>query len=205
MRATVGRPQDRGLPEPDHRLLQAHPTVSAQLYDRIGHGDIVMKPAIEVLDGAKVHFVDGTAVPADDLVLATGYDVSLPFLSTDLYDPADNAMPLYQRVVSPDLPGLYFVGFIQTVGANIALFEYQSEWVGDLVTGACVLPPEPAMRRWVVDDQQAMARRYVRSRRHTMQVDYWRYIRAMKEARARRPHPRLRDRVRRPLAGLLAP
>ena len=31
MRATVGRPQDRGLPEPDHRLLQAHPSVSAQL------------------------------------------------------------------------------------------------------------------------------------------------------------------------------
>lgn len=205
MRATVGRPQDRGLPEPDHRLLQAHPTVSAQLYDRIGHGDIVVKPAIEVLDGATVHFVDGTAVPADDLVLATGYDVSLPFLSTDLYDPADNAMPLYQRVVSPDLPGLFFVGFIQTVGANIALFEYQSEWVGDLVTGACVLPPEWAMRKWVVDDQQAMARRYVRSRRHTMQVDYWRYIRAMKQARARRPHPGLRDRVRRPLAGLLVP
>ena len=204
MRATVGRPQDRGLPEPDHRLLQAHPTVSAQLHDRIGHGDIVMKPAIEMLDGDKVRFVDGTAVPADDLVLATGYDVRLPFLSTDLYNPADNAMPLYHRVVSPDLPGLYFVGFIQTVGANIALFEYQSEWVADLVTGACVLPSVQQMREWVAADQQAMARRYVRSRRHTMQVDYWRYIRAMKEARARTPDPSLVDRLRRPLAGLLS-
>jgi hypothetical protein len=163
-----------------------------------------MKPAIESLDGQKVRFVDGTSVPADDLVLATGYDVKLPFLSTDVYDPADNAMPLYQRVVSPDLPGLYFVGFIQTVGANIALFEYQSEWVGDLVTGACVLPSVPEMRQWVATDRQAMARRYVRSRRHTMQVDYWRYIRAMKEARASRPDPSLRDRARRRFAGLVS-
>ena len=35
-----------------------------------------------------------------------------------------------------------------------------------------------------------------------MQVDYWRYIRAMKEARANRPAPSLVDRLTRPLAGL---
>jgi hypothetical protein len=36
-----------------------------------------------------------------------------------------------------------------------------------------------------------------------MQVDYWRYIRAMKEARTRRAHPSLVQRVTAPLAGLL--
>lgn len=203
VRVTVGRPESRGLPTPDHRLLQAHPTVSAQLHDRIGHGDIVMRPGIERLETDKVRFVDGTVVPADMVVLATGYDVTLPFLSPQVYDPVGNAMPLYQRVVSPDLDGLFFVGFIQTVGANIALFEYQSEWVADLVTGTSVLPSRDAMRAWVIQDRADMARRYVRSRRHTMQVDYWRYIRAMKEARARRPSPSWRDRVRAPFAGLL--
>lgn len=53
LRVTTGRPQDRGLPEPDHRLLGAHPTVSAELYDRVGHGDIVMKPGIEHLDDTR--------------------------------------------------------------------------------------------------------------------------------------------------------
>ncbi len=185
LRVTTGRPQDRGLPKPDHRLLHAHPTVSSELYDRVGHGDIVMKPSIESLDGEKVRFVDGTAVHADVLVYATGYDVSLPFLAPQVYDPTGNAMPLYQRVVSPDRHGLYFIGFIQTVGANIALFEHQSQWVGDLVTGACVLPSEQQMRASIQRDQTSMARRYTRSARHTMQVDYWRYIRAMKQERRR--------------------
>lgn len=203
VRVSVGRPQDRGLPEPDHRLLEAHPTVSAQLYDRVGHGDIIVRPAIEQLEGTKVRFVDGTVVPADVLVLATGYDVSLPFLRADLLDPVDNVMPLYQRVVPSAIEGLFFIGFIQTVGASIALFEYQSEWVADLVTGACVLPSRQEMADWIDADQAALARRYVRSRRHTMQVDYWRYVRAMKEARARVAQPTWRDRVRAPVAGLL--
>lgn len=201
-RVSSGRPQDRGLPAPDHRLLEAHPTVSAELLDRVGHGDVVMKPTIDRLDGDTVRFVDGTAEHANVLVYATGYDIALPFLDPEVYDPTGNRMPLYQRVVSPDRPGLWFVGFIQTVGANIALFEYQSAWVADLVAGTAALPSEAAMREWVVDDQAAMARRYVHSERHTMQVDYWRYIRAMKQERARRANPSLRDRVTAPLAGL---
>ncbi len=201
-RLSSGRPQDRGLPKPDHRLLHAHPTVSAELYDRVGHGDIVVTPTIERLDADTVHFIDGTSTHADVLVHATGYDVSLPFLAPEVYSATDNAMPLYQRVVSPDRPGLYFIGFIQTVGANIALFEYQSAWVADLLTDAVVLPTEDQMRDWIGADQAAMAKRYTRSQRHTMQVDYWRYIRAIKEARARKPHPSLLDRVTAPLAGL---
>jgi dimethylaniline monooxygenase (N-oxide forming) len=112
-------------------------------------------------------------------------------------------MPLYERVVAPDLPGLFFLGYIQTVGAGIPLFEYQAQWVGDLLTGTAVLPPAEHMRSWIADDQAALARRYVRSDRHTMQVDYWSYIRAMKEERARRPNPSVLDRLRRPLAGLV--
>jgi len=71
-------------------------------------------------------------------------------------------MPLYERVLTPELPGLFFIGFVQTVGSGIPLMELQAEWAGDLVTGTCVLPPEEEMREWVAADQAAMARRYVR-------------------------------------------
>jgi hypothetical protein len=185
-RLSNGRPEDRGLPRPDHRLLSAHPTVSSEFCDRVGHGDIAMKPGIERLDGRTVHFVDGTSAEVDLLVCATGYKVSLPFFDPSLYDPADNRMPLYQRVLTPELPGLYFIGFVQTVG-SIPLMEYQSEWAADLVTGACVLPGEDEMREWIEADQAAMKRRYVRSERHTMQVDFWRYANALKLSRRRRP------------------
>lgn len=202
LRISTGRPEDRGLPKPDHRLLHAHPTVSAELYDRVGHGDITMKPGIKALEGDHIRFDDDSVAHADVLVHATGYQITLPFLAPEVYDPARNAMPLYQRVVSPDRPGLFFIGFIQTVGANIPLYEYQSQWIGDVLTGDAVLPSTAEMRDWIARDQKTMATRYLRSERHTMQVDYWRYIRAMKEARARRANPSLVDRVTRPLAGL---
>lgn len=184
-RLSSGRPQDRGLPEPDHRLLSAHPTVSSEFCDRVGHGDIAIKPDIERFEGKTVQFADGSSVDADLLVYATGYKVALPFFDADLYDPADNEMPLYQRVLTPELSDLFFIGFVQTVGSNIPLAEMQSEWVGDLITGACVLPSEPEIADWIAADQAAMARRYVRSARHTMQVDYWRYAHALKLCRRR--------------------
>ncbi len=184
-RFTTGSPESRGLPKPDHRLLSAHPTVSSEFCDRVGHGDIEMKPGVERFDGNTVHFDDGSSIEVDLLVYATGYRVSLPFFDPDVYDPAGNTMPLYQRVLTPELPGLFFIGFVQTVGSNIPLMELQAEWAGDLITGACVLPPESEMKEWIAADQAAMARRYVRSARHTMQVDFWRYAHALKQCRKR--------------------
>jgi len=186
VRISAGRPQDRGLPKPDHKLLSAHPTVSAELLDRVGHGDITMKPDIERFDGNKVTFVDGTTEDLDLVVYATGYDITLPFLDPSVYSAEHNAMPLYLRIVPPDRPGLWFMGFIQTVGSGIPLTEYQAEWVGDIITGKLEMPTVPDMQKWIESDQRAMGKRYLRSERHTMQVDYWRYIRTMKEARGQR-------------------
>jgi cation diffusion facilitator CzcD-associated flavoprotein CzcO len=187
VRIATGRPQDRGLPEPDHRLLGAHPTVSAELYDRVGHGDIVMKPNIARLEGDKVAFVDGSVEQVDVFVYATGYRITLPFLDPSLIDPVGNRVRLYQRVVPTDLPGLWFIGFIQTVGSGIPLMEHQAQWVGDLITGTCVLPDRSVMEAWLEQDARALAKRYVRSDRHTIQVDYWRYIHAIGQERRRRP------------------
>ncbi len=200
--ASIGRPQDHGLPKPDHRLLGAHPSVSAELYDRIGHGEIVVKRGIESLEGDHIRFADGSTAPADMLVLATGYEVSLPFLDPDVFDPTGNRMALYQRVVAPDRPGLLFVGFIQAVGSGIALTEYQADWIGDVIAGVADLPEPAEMRDWIAQDQGAMRRRYVKSERHTMQVDYWRYIRALKIERTRRAHPSPKQRLASVLAGL---
>jgi hypothetical protein len=183
VRVATGRPQDRGLPKPDHKLLGAHPTVSAELYDRVGHGDITMKPDVARFDGDKVAFVDGTTEEVDLVVYATGYNISLPFLDPAVYSAEHNRMPLYLRIVPPDRPGLFFMGFIQTVGSGIPLTEYQAQWVGDLLTGVLPMPSSDEMHKWIDADQKAMAKRYVRSERHTMQVDYWRYIKTMKDAR----------------------
>ena len=195
-RVVVGSPEHRGLPKPDHGFLQAHPTISSELLDRVGHGEVTMRPDVERFDGGTVRFVDGSAAEVDLVVFATGYAIELPFLDPGLLDPRGNDLRLYQRVVAPGLPGLWFVGFIQTVGAGISLFEHQAEWIGDLLTGACTLPSDAAMRDWIDRDRRALGKRYVRSARHTIQVEYWRYLHALQAERRRRPDPSVLQRMR---------
>src|SRR5688572_534837 len=63
-----GPMENYGLPAPDHKLGQAHPTISADLLSRIGHGRITVKPNLERIDGSTVHFVDGTSAAIDTIV-----------------------------------------------------------------------------------------------------------------------------------------
>ena len=103
---TNGHPTDFGLPEPDHKLGEAHPTISSDLYGRIGHGRVKVKPNIERLEGDSVRFDDGSVERIDRIVYCTGYKISFPFFDHDLLDPSeDNRIDLYRRVVHPDLHG----------------------------------------------------------------------------------------------------
>ncbi|WP_372729702.1 flavin-containing monooxygenase [Nocardioides sp.] len=171
LRLSVGRMTDYGLPEPDHEVLEAHPTVSDDLLTRLGHGDIAIKPNIERFEGSRVCFVDGTSVEADVVVYCTGYKVSFPFLDETVVRAEDNHVDLYRRVVAPEHPGLYFVGLIQPLGAVMPLAEAQSHWVADLIGGRVRLPSVAEMRRQIAAYDRAVRRRYVASKRHTIQVD----------------------------------
>jgi hypothetical protein len=173
------------LPTPDHKLLEAHPTISADLLSRIGHGRIAPKPNIELLEGDRVRFVDGSVEQVDRIVYCTGYRISFPFLPEGLVDAPDNRIPLYRRVAPPDLPGLYFIGLIQPLGAIMPLAEAQSEWVADILEGASALPDPERMRKAIEKDDEQVRRRYVRSPRHTIQVDFYPYMRTLERERKR--------------------
>jgi len=175
LRLTQGKVTDYGLPEPDHDVLHAHPTVSQELLNRLGHGDITVRPNIDRFEGSKVFFVDGTAAEYDVVVYCTGYEVSFPFLDDRVVHTEDNHIDLYRRVVDPKNPGLYFIGLIQPLGAIMPLSEAQAEWVGDLVTGVGTLPPVAEMNAQIADYDRKLAKRYVASKRHTIQVDFHGY------------------------------
>ena len=171
LRIAVGRMTDYGLPQPDHDVLEAHPTVSDDLLTRLGHGDIHVRPNIDRFEGSKVFFVDGTAVEADVVVYATGYRVAFPFLDETVIRAEDNHIDLYRRVVAPEHPGLYFVGLIQPLGAVMPLAEQQAHWVADLIAGDVTLPSASEMRAQIASYDAALRKRYVASKRHTIQVD----------------------------------
>ena len=184
LKLAVGEMTDYGLPEPDHKLLEAHPTVSSELLPRIGHGDIAVKPNIDRFAGGRtVRFADGSEEEIDLVVYCTGYRISFPFLAPDVFEARDNRMPLYRRVVSPERPGLYFIGFIQPLGPIMPIAESQSEWVADLLEAKAGLPSAAEMREEIAAEEKRMRRRYVASKRHTIQVDFHPYLREIRRER----------------------
>ena len=57
-----------GLPEPEHCFFEEHPTISADLLNCLGHGDLKVKPTIRELAGETIRFVDGSEEPIDVIV-----------------------------------------------------------------------------------------------------------------------------------------
>jgi len=181
----TGKPMDYGLPEPDHKLAEAHPTVSSDLLPRLGHGDITVKPNISRFAGERnVEFEDGTTEEIDLIIYCTGYKITFPFFDENLLNAPDNRIPLYRRVVHPELSGLYFIGLLQPLGAIMPLAEAQSEWIADVLEGKTKLPSRERMHEVIEREAARMAKRYVASKRHTIQVDFLPYMRAL--ARERR-------------------
>ena len=183
---TAGDMTAYGLPKPDHKLLEAHPTVSAELLSRLGHGDIKVKPNLGRFSGGRtVRFVDGSEEEIDLVVYCTGYKITFPFFDESLISAADNQLPLYRRVASVEHPNLYFIGLIQPLGAIMPLAEAQAEWVADLLGGRGTLPSPNEMRTEIAEAEKKMKKRYVASKRHTIQVDFQPYLREIKRERKR--------------------
>jgi len=194
IKSYTGDPSRYGLPKPDHKFGEAHPTVSGRILDRIAHGTITPVPNIAALEGSQVRFTDGRTVDADVVVYCTGYRITFPFFDPHLVSAPDNHIELYRRVFHPDVPNLYFIGLLQPLGAIMPLAEAQSQWVGDHLLGEYVLPSSSEVRADIAADQAAMAKRYVASKRHTIQVDFDDYLRDIaleRRAGAQRARARL--------------
>jgi dimethylaniline monooxygenase (N-oxide forming) len=189
----VRGPQQRfGLRVPDFHVLQTHPTVSADLLNLVGHGKVKIKPDVDRLDGQRVRFADGSEEEIDIVVYATGYKITFPFFEEGFIDTAENRVRLYRQVVHPAIDGLYFMGLVQPLGAVMPLAEAQSQWVAKLLSGECELPSRDTIERRIDEDLAAMARRYVTSTRHTIQVDFYPYLRTLREE-IKRPRRRRRS------------
>ncbi|MFK8030888.1 MAG: flavin-containing monooxygenase [Gammaproteobacteria bacterium] len=172
---TVGRPEQFGLPQPKYRFRQNHPTVSNEIHARLGSGDLLPKPAISALHGDEVEFEDGTREEADAIVYCTGYHIRFPFFAKEIMDPADNEVALYKRIFDPDNSQLYFVGLVQPLCALMPIAQIQSRLVAAHIAGDYQLPDPHTMRESIAEDLNEMNDNYVKSTRHTIQIDCLEY------------------------------
>jgi hypothetical protein len=134
------------------------------------------KPNVSSLEGDSVRFEDGTTEQIDVIVWCTGYRVSFPFFDEQFISAPDNDLPLYRRVFKPGIDNLFFIALLQPLGATMPLAEAQGRWVASYLRGEYHLPPGPQMEAQMRRDREKMFKRYVASKRHTMQVDFDNYL-----------------------------
>ncbi|NWQ77063.1 FMO5 monooxygenase, partial [Columbina picui] len=163
--------------QPQHRIFEQHLTINDDLPNRIISGRVLVKPNIQEFTETSAIFEDGTREDIDAVVFATGYSFSFPFLE-GCVKVVENQIPLYKFMFPPDLekPTLAFIGFVQPQGAIMPISELQCRWATRIFKGLQDLPPPADMLADITQTKEKMAKRYVRSQRHTIQVDYIPYM-----------------------------
>ena len=173
----VGNPEDFGLPKPKHKFGATHPTISNEIHTRLGSGDVLPKPNIKELKGDSVEFEDGSVEKVDAIIYATGYNISFPFFDEKVVDTSDNDVALFKRVMNPDYNNLFFVGLIQPLCSVMPVAEVQARWISRYLAGEYCLPSVADMKKDIHRQHEGMKRKYVSSKRHTIQIECMDYTR----------------------------
>jgi len=203
-RLASGRMEDFGLPTPNHRFMQAHPTVSSELLLRLGSGDAVAKPNVSELQGDSVLFEDGTTERVDVIIWATGYNITFPFFDPGFISAPENRLPLYKRAFHPGIDDLAFIGFAQAIPTLFPFVELQSKLVARYVGGDYALPSLPEMEETIRRDDAVHSGDFSDRPRHTMEIEWYTYehdiwtreIPAGRERAAQGMAPKLAGRAR---------
>ncbi len=110
IRVLIGDYRDYGLPLPDHRLFERHPTFGTEALGYVRQGRIRPRPGIAAIEDHTVTFSDGSRGEYDLIVAATGYRLSFPFLPSGLVEIRNNVAQVYGGAFPAGLKNLYIVG-----------------------------------------------------------------------------------------------
>lgn len=180
LRIQIGRYRDYGLPEPDFSPTQAHPTINSEIFNKIRHGKIHPRSAIQGISGQTVHFTDGSSQEYDVIIAATGYTISFPFFDANFINWEDAAhIPLYLRIFHPDHPSLFFIGLIQPQGCIWTLAEAQSQLIAQLLTDKIRLPGN--WRESAITEGKNWAQQFIARPRHSLEVHYYPYLKSLRQ------------------------
>jgi dimethylaniline monooxygenase (N-oxide forming) len=168
---------------------RTQPSDNQFLASLVRYGRIGLEPGIKAVEGKQVEFDNGHKEEFDKIIAATGYLVSVPFLSgvVEITPDCSDVLGLYKRVASIDSPGLYFVGLVgvHLGGPPLQLYERQAELVTDLVVGSARLPPKPEMEADVEHRRRVVRERYVNRPRHALLEPLLKYQVEIERARKR--------------------
>lgn len=130
--------------------------------DAVRSGAIVVKRDRSIASlsaGAKAELDDGTSIPADLVVAATGFEQAAPFLdgSVNVYDERGN-FDLFRRILPHDVPNLTFCGYNSSLFSTINA-EVGAVWTAAHLAGSLKLPPVEERRELVALELEYMKAR----------------------------------------------
>lgn len=99
-----------------------------------------MKPNISTFTETSVIFEDGTVVEdLEEVIFATGYSISFPFLDDSVIRVDNNKVALYKNVfpLSHEKLTIAFLGLVQPLGSLLAVSEIQARWANQVFKGLC--------------------------------------------------------------------
>ncbi|MBU2666980.1 NAD(P)/FAD-dependent oxidoreductase [Actinoplanes bogorensis] len=103
------------------------------------------------LRAGEAELADGTVLPADLIVCATGFRQGVPFLSEDvqrqLFDERGN-FQLYRQILPPGVDGLYFNGYNSSFFSPLNA-EMAAVWIAAHMAGLAPVPAPDEMRAQV--------------------------------------------------------
>lgn len=184
VRVAIGRPQQYGLPKPDHKLFETHPIINSQLLYFVGHGDIRVKPNVHKLDGDGVVFTDDSREPLDLIIYATGFNVSFPFINRSLLFDEEDRPRLYLNVFHRQRDDLFVSGLIQPDSGIWGLADYQAQLIAKFITAVNHDASKADwFRRLKAKSQVDLGSgiNYVGSSRHVFEVEHYGYRKRLRK------------------------
>lgn len=143
IKALCGDPVSYGAPAPVPDIDTAGVTGCPYYLSLVAEGRIDIHPWIERVDGRRVLFTDGSDVEVDGILLATGFRLSLPFLSDEIarcVSLTDNDLSLTNFTFHPQLPGVAFLGLWPHFGPYFVALEQQARYLAHVWGGLVAAP-----------------------------------------------------------------
>ena len=179
VRILTGSNKLYGLQSPSHPVGATHPVINDELLYKLRHGKIHPKVDIDRYDGYKVHFKDGSVDEFDVIIACTGFELSHPFFDKDLIDYSEGDVPLYLKMLHENYDNLYFIGMFQPLGCIWPGSELQSKIAARAISGKWKRPSN--IKALCEREVKHPHIRQVKTARHTITVDYHRFVKELKK------------------------
>ena len=140
------------------------------MLNQLAHGKIHPRKNIEEFKDKLIYFEDGIKEEYDAVIVATGYNISFPFLKYEEFDFKDKIVDLYLKMYQPKFPNLAIIGLIQPQGCIWPLSDTQAQIMANYIAGNYKWPKD--INKKIEKEVNTIKKNFINTPRHSTEVEY---------------------------------